>query len=225
MTKGELISQVRNQLKIVNADYRLTNKFIWSIIDKHMRWLIKRDVDKLRLIKNDFLFQTLRCVEVEEAPAIDDCCGIKSICTVFRTKEKIPKLYEGSDGVVIKAVYSLDGSTEYQPISVQQYTRKLSNPYSKYDKSDYYYYNNGWLYFPKKRVRMVMVKGYFEEDIDIYNDCQDIEIDPCKSKLDEKFNLPDYLLGELMQHVLKDISMNRQIQDDTQIDKNTINIR
>lgn len=225
LKKRELISQVKNQLRMVNADYKISNKFIWLIIDKHVRWLIKREGEKMRLVKNQFLFQTLKCVEVEEAPAIDDCCGIRSRCTVQRTKHKLPKLYEDGYGVVIKSVYSLDGSQEFQPISIQQYIRKLENPNSKYDKALYYYYNNGWLYFPKSKIKMVMVKGYFEEDIAKYNHCcDDYDIDPCKTKLDEQLNLPDYLLGELLEHVIKDLIVTKQVQPDEAINKNEKNI-
>ena len=224
LKKRELISQVKNQLRMVNADYKISNKFIWLIIDKHVRWLIKREGEKMRLVKNQFLFQTLKCVEVEEAPAIDDCCGIRSRCTVHRTKYKLPKLYEDGYGVVIKSVYTLDGSQEFQPISIQQYIRKLENPNSKYDKALYYYYNNGWLYFPKSKIKMVMVKGYFEEDIAKYNHCDNNDIDPCKTKLDEQLNLPDYLLGELLEHVVKDLIVTRQVQPDEAINKNEKNI-
>ena len=218
-TKGSIISQVRNQLRMINADYKIPNKFIWSIIDKHSRWLINEDSNKLRLIRSNTIFQTWKCVDVLPAPTIDDCCGVKSRCTVQRTAVKAPALYEDTAGIIIKSIYSIDGSVEFKRITVQEYIRKLENANFKYDKSNYYYYNNGWFYFPNSSIRKVMIKGYFIDDIAEYNDCEDIEIDPCKTKMDETFNIPDYISGRLMDFVLKDLGITRQIPDDPQINK------
>lgn len=228
MIQSELISQIKNQIRIVNADTKITNRFVWSIISKNARWLIKREADKLKLMKHDFLFQTFKCVEIEEAPAIDDCCGVRSRCTVMRTKLKMPKMFEGGDGVIIKSVYSIDGSQEYTPIKVQDYMRKLENPHSQYDNSKYFYYNNGYTYFPsiKKplvRLKKVMVKAYFEDDIQALNCCDGEKPMPIR-KMQQSFRFPDYLLGELMATVMKDLSFTIQVKPDEQIDKNQIRI-
>lgn len=225
MTISELISQVRNGLKTLNADSRMTDKFIWSIINKHARWLIKREGNKVgALYSMDYLFQTLKCVLVEEVPTIDDACGVKNRCTVFRTKIKLPKLYEGSDGAIIKSVFTIDGSQEFSQISVQEYMRKLENPHTvKYDKAKYFFFNNGYLYFPKSSIRMVMIKGYFEDEINGKSlcECGDCIEETCSSKLEEQFRVPDYLMGELMNQVLNELgNITRKLQEDVDINKN-----
>lgn len=218
-TKGLFISQARNQLRMINADYKLPNRFIWSIIDKHLRWLINEDSNKLRLVRNNTIFQTWKCVDVIPAPTIDDCCGVASRCTVQRTAIKAPDLYEDTNGVIVKSVFSIDGSTDFKQITVQEYMRKLENPNSKYDKSNYFYYNNGWFYFPNSSIRKVMIKGHFINDISEFNQCDGIDIDPCRTRLDDNLNFPSYILGRLMDFVIKDLSMTRQIPDDPQINK------
>jgi hypothetical protein len=223
MTNGELISQIRNQLKDVSADSKLTDKFIYSIMKKHAKWLIKREANKLQIMRFDYLFQTLKCVDVEQAPAIDDCCGIKGKCRISRTVHKVPRLFEDIDGVIIRSVFSIDGSVEYTPITIQEYMRKLENPHSKYDKSIYYYFNNGYLYFPKDYVKKIMIKGYFEDDIRKNNSCVKCEDeDPaCISKLDQEFRLPEHLNGELMNFVIQDIAnVTMKLQADEDINKN-----
>lgn len=221
MTNKELVSQIRNQFKAVNADSRLSNKFLFSIINKHARWLIKRESDKLNLINFDTLFQTLKCVDVEEAPVIDDCCGVKSKCTVMRTKNKLPLLFEDLAGVIIKNIFTIDGSQDFTLIKINDYMRKLEDPNSKYDKTKYVFYNNGYLYFPKSIIRMVMVKGYFEEDIRKYNKCDENDANTCITRMEEQNRIPEYLVGELMDFVLKDImNFNRRSQADVDINKN-----
>lgn len=221
MTNRELIAQIRNQLKDVSADSKLTDKFIYSIMNKHAKWLIRRESRKLHIMRFDYLFQTLKCVEVEQAPVIDDCCGIRNKCRVSRTVHKLPRIYEDEDGVIIKSIFSIDGSVEYSPITISEYIRKLENPHSKYDKSIYYYFNNGYIYFPNNYIKKVMIKGYFEEDIKKFNTCTDHEDSQCLSKLDQEFRIPPHLVGELMNFVMQDLAnITLKIQADEQIDKN-----
>lgn len=216
---GQLISQIRNQLRIVNEDSRVSRRFIWSLIDKHARWLIKRESSKLRLLKMDYLFQTLHCVPVIEVPSSDECCGIKTSCKIWRTKDKIQHVYTDEDGIILKAVYSVDGSEEFTPIKLQEFMRKTENPHSRYDKARYYYYNNGYLYFPNTHVRMVQIKGYFIDEV--INQCKDEDKGKeCKAHEDKRLRIPDYLVGELMEHVINDMINSKKVPEDVRIDKN-----
>lgn len=221
ITKGELISQVKNELNLNNSDSRLTNRFIWSIIDKHAQWLIKREARKFRLYNQDSLFQTYKCVDVEDAPAVDSCCGIRTKCKVFRTAHKLPDMFESDTGVIIRSVYTIDGSKDFSPISIQDYMRKLEDPNSKYDQSLYFFYNSGYLYFPKSRIRKVMIKAYFKKELD-QPDCEECNSKvSCISMLDSPIRLPKYLVAELMQFVLNELaSFTLKIQGDEDINKN-----
>lgn len=215
---GQVISQLRNQLRIVNADSKVTRRFVWSLIDKHAKWLIKREASKLRIMKMGYLFQTLKCVEVIEVPASDECCGLKTKCKIWRTRYKIPDVYNDEDGIILKAVYSIDGSEEFTPIKLQEFMRKLENPHSRYDKSRYYYFNNGYLYFPNTPIKMVQVKGYFIDEV--INECRPEDADKkCMSHLEKKFRFPDYLMGELTDHVMQDLINQKKVPPDTTINK------
>lgn len=204
---------------MVNADIKVTKRFIWSIIDKHARWLIKRESSKLRLMKLDYLFQTLKCVDVIEVPSTDECCGIKTRCKIWRTREKVPHVYTDEDGVIFKAVYTIDGSEEFTPIKIQEFMRKTENPHSKYDKGRYYYYNNGYLYFPNTPIKMVQVKGYFIDEV--INECKiEDHHKKCMSNIDKPLRIPTSLVGELMEHVVNDLINLRKVPADVKIDKN-----
>jgi len=227
-TRGGLISQVRTQFKELNADSSLTDRQIWSVIDKHARWLISREAKNLQLMSYDTIFQTFKCAEVEDAPAIDDCCGVRSKCLVKRTKDKLPDMYEGEDGVLIKTVFTIDGSKEFVPIKIQEYMRKLENPDSRFDRSLYVYFNNGYLYFPKvntidksivnqTHLRKVMIKAMFIDEV--VNPC-DKDSPPCISAFDMKIRFPKKLEGEIMSHVFQEFGIYKQVPNDAQIDKN-----
>lgn len=216
---GHLLSQLRSQARLVNADTKISKRLVWSLVDKHVRWLIKRESSKLRIMKMGYLFQTLKCVEVIEVIASDEACGIRTKCKIWRTRFKIPEVYTDEDGVILKAVYSVDGSEEFTPIKLQEFMRKIENPHSRYDKSRYYYFNNGYLYFPNNPVKMIQIKGYFIDEV--INSCvPGDEEKRCKSHLDKKLRFPDYLLGELTEHVMNDLVNIRKIPQDVHIDKN-----
>jgi len=219
-TRGQQIAKARQFIKETNADSRMTDRFIWSIIDPHIRWMIKRESGNLKIMHYDTIFQTLKGVPVEQVSTIDECIDVKTKCTIYRTVFKLPSIYEDEDGVIIKSVFSIDGSNDFIPIKINEYMRKLEDPNSKYDKSKYYFYNNGYLYFPNHRIDKVMIKALFEYDLEnICSTCPAPSFS-CKSFSEHQVYFPDKLEGELWSYVEKDLIAYKQIPTDEQIDKN-----
>jgi len=212
MTNREGISNVRKLFKEVNADGKLTNKFAFSLLKKHSHWLIKRDSDNLKLMNLNDLYQIIKCVKVEEAPAIDPCCGIKSNkCVVYRTSIKIPKLYEDAMGVLITRITSIDRSTDIEFTTALSAKRKLNNPWMKKgNKSKIYaFYFDDYVYFANsKHLKMIQIEGLFDAEINPIENCdpcKDCEKDDCKRFLDKKFILPKYLEAQVFDYVKKDL--------------------
>ena len=204
-TKAEAISQVKNDLRLVHADRRLTNKYIYSLLDKHAAYFIKRESDKLVLIKSDYIWQTLNCVETIEVPKNDECCRFTSKCKILRTKNKIPPIYEDSWGVITKSVNSIDFSEDLQPIKMSEWTRKLDNPNSKYDKTYYYFYKDGYLYFPNCSWKLISVTAYFKDDIDNINLC-DKDAEPiCTSIVDMQWRVPQHLQAAVIEATIQEL--------------------
>ena len=65
-TIGDSISRVRNVLKAVKEDPFLTDRFIYSIILKYGKTLLKRQDDLKQIMKYQSLFEVLPCVELIE---------------------------------------------------------------------------------------------------------------------------------------------------------------
>ena len=208
LTNREVISNIKKIIKEVNADSKLSNKFAYSLAKKHARWLIHRESEKLKLIKKDSIYQRLKCVEVIDAPAIDPCCGIKSLCTVKRTKDKIPSMYEDSMGALIKTINTIDSQTSLISIKASDWERKQSNPWiPKNNKNKYFFYSDGHIYFPNGAWKKVEIVAYFEEDISHLNKCD--QLGDCKEDcvpfLDREFRLPEYIQAELFANIKKDL--------------------
>jgi hypothetical protein len=96
ITNREVISQVKSIFKQINADSRATNKEIYSIVKKHSLWLVRRESERLKLLRMDGFFQEKKCIEVIEAPVEDTCCELrgKLKCTIYRTRNRLPDMYE-----------------------------------------------------------------------------------------------------------------------------------
>lgn len=218
-TVGDITSRIRSQVKAVRQDSMLTDRLIYSIILKHSKWLMKREDSKNRLMSFSGVMQTMDFVELVEVDKVEACCtGLKSDCTIKRTKDKMPIFLQGYYGPLIRTVASLDGSEEMQPTMPSTYLSLSKSKNFKYNKSKYYWYLDDYLYFPNTEWDAVRIEGIFEEDISMYT----CEADSCLQKTDLLFNVPDYLFGELEAAVLKDIIAMYQIPSDASPDKQNI---
>lgn len=212
-TIREVISEVKSLFKTVNSDSRLTNKQIWRLLEKHSFWLIQRESDRLKLVSTDSLFQTYKCLDVIESPLIDSCCGIKLFdksLTIYRTKDKLPKLYEDLSGPIIKEITSIDGNTSIKLITSKDFKRKVKSPYFKYNKEILAFYSDGYLYFPKGYIKKIYVEGLYTNEID-NESCEPCEScddnkKKCKKFLDTKWIAPKYLQAQIIDAVIKDFA-------------------
>jgi len=223
LTLREIISQVKNTNKFVNADNKITNKYIYSLLKKHRDYLIKQLDGKFELIRLRYLFQTLSCVDLIPAPTINECCGVKSPWTIYRTKEKLPTLVNSVMGPLFRRVTSIDGTEDLTEITPFEWNRKIEDTNFKYNKYYYYFYSDGYLYFPNIQWKKIKIEGYFDDDIeDINCACEDTEIG-CTSMLDKEFRIPEYILTLCIDNVNKELFnyYQRIPQDDDDINKNT----
>lgn len=221
LTIRSVISQIKITHKAVNADSRITNKYIFSLLRKHRDLLIKQVDNKFQLMKLGYLFQTWKCVDLIPVPTIDECCDVKTDCTIYRTRKKVPYTLVASWGPIFRKVSSLDGFTELFPITIAEWNRKIEDTNTKYNKTYYYWWSGGHLYFPNIEWKGVRVEALFELDIDKDNSCCE-KIDPCKSLLDNKFRIPKELLAVCVDNVNKEmLGFYDRIQpDDDSINKN-----
>ena len=215
-TVSEAISRIRNQIKSVNVDAFVTDRYIFSLILKHISWLIKREDDKGVLRKYSNIFHTLDhfpMIDVDRADV--GCFCITSGCTIKRSKYKLPPTYDGSYGPIIRSITSIDGTTLLTQTYPSTYQSMIKQKTFKYNKTPYYYLLNGYLYIPNITWPAVRVEGLFRSGIGDYN-C-DTEHD-CIYRQDEPFSVPMYLFGEMEQNVMKDLSVSIQIPSDNDDD-------
>lgn len=214
-TIREHISRIKSTIKANNADARLTDRHIYSLMRKHTRFLLKRDSSWLRYSSS--IYQTMPLVQLQLVDSVE-ACGIETKCKIKRTKNKLPALVENEDGPIIRRVTSIDGNIILTPIKSSSFVRKSNKSTFKMDTSLYYWYLNGYLYFPNLKWDAVRVEGYFEEKV--FAECCDEEPDPCGYAQDELYIIPDFLVSAMDQLIYQDLSLYLKIPQDQLINKN-----
>jgi hypothetical protein len=219
ITIGDVISRLRNQVKGVKQDALLTDRMIYSFVLKHAKWLMKREDSQNKLMAFSSVMQTLDFVELIEVDKVEACCtGLKSSCTIKRTKDKLPVFMQGYFGPLIRAVTSLDNSQIMQPTTPTNYVRFSNGSTFKYNKAIYYWFLNDYLYFPNLEWDAVRIEGIFEDDVSKWT-CEE---DNCVTRQDQPLNVPDYLLGELEAQAFKDLMGVYQTPADPPNDKQNL---
>jgi len=221
-TIGYAVSRVRNSLKAVKEDAFVTDRYIWSIILKYAKLFIKRQDDRNQLKRFNSFFRTVPCLELIEVDKIEACCGgIQSGCTIRRTKDKLPTPMQGPYGPLFRTVSSIDGSFEVYPTEPGTYTSMTKTTTFKYNKSKYYWYLNGYMYFPNVEWEGVKIEGIWEDDINSIA-CDGADGDGCILKQDQEANIPEDLFAEIEQQVLNEILPQAQLPPDQGDDKQSI---
>lgn len=219
-TIEEAISRVRNQIKAVKQDAFLTDRFLYSVIMKHAKLLMRRQDNANKIMKFSSVFQPLKFVELIEIDKAEaDCMCIVTGCKIMRTKDRLPAMIEGYFGPLIRTVSSLDLSEDFTPTYPSVYEKMAKQKTFKYNKHKYYWYLDGYLYFPNIDWEAVRLEGVFEGDISKYN-C-DTE-DDCQTIQEKTINVPDFLFSEIEQLVARDLGIMIQIPTDTSHDMSSL---
>lgn len=211
-TIGESISRVRGILKASIEDSFLTDRFVYSIISKYAKMVLRRQQNEKKLMGHDDLFETLPFVEMIEVSRIEaDCIDIPSNCTIMRSKEKLPKLFTGSKGPLIRKIYSIDSSDEFVQTSPTAFISLTKLTTFKYNKTKYYWFKNGYIYLPNTRIEAVAIEGLWEDVFYGFCTSDDSECTPMQER---KFPLPEYFFAEVEQMAEQEFGMSVRIPDD-----------
>ena len=171
-TIGEAVSRVRNTLKAVKEDPFLTDRTIYYSMIKYGQSLLKREDNQFRLMKISSIFKTLPYVELIDVDKIEaDCVGVYSGCYFKRTKEKLPNIFSGALGPVIRTVSSIDGTIEMFKTEPGTWVSMTKSTTFKYNKRPYFWYlNGGFSYNGQLKKRPPRMGGYSNSPPRVYYD-------------------------------------------------------
>jgi hypothetical protein len=208
-TIGEAISRVRNTLKAVKEDAFLTDRTIYYSITKYGQTLLKREDNQFRLMKISSIFQVLPYVELIDVDKVEaGCIGVYSECYFKRSKDKLPTIFDGAMGPIIRTVSSIDGSIEMFRTDPGTWVSITKSTTFKYNKRPYFWYLNGYLYCPNIDWDAIRVEAIFEGQADTCT------TDDCLIRQDQPLPFPEYLFSEIEQFVVKELTMTIQVPTD-----------
>lgn len=201
VTINEVISRIRGQVKAEVQDAFVTDRYIYSLVTKFAKFLMRRQDFANKLMKFNSIWNFLPYVELIEIDKVEaQCTGIKTGCTIKRTKDKLPDMIEGYWGPLIRTVSSIDSSIELQPTQPGTYTSITKTTSFRYNKKKYYWFLNNYLYFPDLEWDAVRVEAVFDDDISAWL-CEGDE-DKCQPRYEQELKIPDFLLSEIESQIL-----------------------
>jgi hypothetical protein len=220
-TIGYTVSRVRNSIKAVKEDAFVTDRYLWSLIIKYAKMFMKRQDNMDKMLKFKGFWRTVPCIDLVEVDKIEACCGITSGCTIMRTKDKLPEPFQGPNGPMFRSVTSIDVSEKIHGTFPEIYTSMTKVTTFKYNKKKYYWYINGYLYFPNIEWDGVKVEGIWEEDINPLA-CDGKDAGECSTRQEQQTNIPEELFAEIEQQVLAEVLPQTQFPPDAGDDKQNI---
>ncbi len=205
-TVGQAVSRIRNNIKSVKGDPFVTDRYIYSLILSYGKTFLS----KINTIgRFETLFRTIPCMDLVEVNKVEACCDVKSDCVIKRTKEKLPDVIQGYSRPMLRRVSSVDGSIEVLLTNPATFASMSRSSSWKYNKAKYYWFLNGYLYFPEITWDQIMIDGVFNGLLD----------DQCGLHQDTVCPIPDSVFGEIEPLVLKNFILETQFPEDPIPDK------
>jgi hypothetical protein len=199
-TISEVISRIRNQIKAEVQDAFVTDRYVYSLINKFAQLYMRRQDVSNKLMRFNSVWKVLPYIELIEVDKIEaECVGVYSGCTFMRTKDKLPKMIEGYWGPLIRSVTSIDGSTSLQPTYPSTYVSMTRTSTFRYNTTRYFWYLNGYLYVPNVTWNAIRLEGVFDSDI---SDWLCDQKDKCIPRYEQQMNIPEAMFAEIEQQVL-----------------------
>lgn len=157
-TLNEIVYNIATQVE--KADDAILLERLKFMVGYYRAQFIRQDQRRNHSLPSQFV-QSLECLEMEQANAME-CCTVEDIgCEVWRTKKTLPRTVRIYDGQEFVYVGTVDGKEPYQR------TTSVQVAYAAYSKwsgnQPKYIYKNDRIYVMNARPAEILVKGVFEQ--------------------------------------------------------------
>lgn len=212
-TNGEIVSRIINTLRALSKDSRLSRRYVLKTLQNKAKFFIAQKLNDKSLFRENNLFKALDCLEMKKIDVYKcDILEFRACKKLMRSKCKLPELIYSKYGASILEVTSIDGEYLFRPITLSQYRINKSRAGNDINQQ-FFYLKDGYLYLPDSDVKLVSV---YLLTLDLFDkeQCSNCSSEKCKSIWEFEFPIPDKLLEVVVSETLKELSMNRQIQED-----------
>jgi hypothetical protein len=209
MTNSEIVSRIANTLNTLTKDARRSRRYLLNVARSKASFLIAQKLGEKSLIKEDNIYTTINCFEMEKIDVVKcDIIEFRRCKTIMRSKHKLPKLINSRIGNSLKEVTSLDDERDFKPTTPAQYRRDKFRGFSDYID---YYVKDGYLYILEAEIFAVnLYLITLETDkADQVSGCSDNDCE-CKSLWEYEFTAPDKLLDVIIGESVKEVVLSIQ---------------
>ena len=227
MKIGEIISDIQNSLKSVNQDEWISRRFVFNLLNSYMAYFTRQE-ELWKILRSDYLFLELQCIEMEEKLLVS-CCNVNILnCnTVMRSKNELLELISLSNGLLIE-VYNIEGD-KYTKTTLKGYKKLMSGEFKLKDK--YFFIQNNYIIIPNSEVEIVTIRAIFQDKIKAkkMDSCSEYNTPAissvkgyCPNLLDEEFTCPKHLEAIVKEKVISTLMNSlRRINSDENLNINT----
>lgn len=208
-TNGDLVSEIRHDLKALNKDGYISARYILSKAYDYVAYLINNR-PLFKFFRSTDIFTTATCVEMKRIKSYDCCIAEFRACNeIMRSKKKFPKILN-IKGNAIQFVMNMTNGEEYEPLrNAADYNNSKKRQFGNLFK--YYYFDDDYLYLLNSTNELVNVNAAFldQDELKGLSACDKEESENCASKLDNKFICPDEYRSTIKEQLLQ-IILNRE---------------
>lgn len=210
MTVGEFISDVKNSVRALTKDDRISGRYIHSLSKDYTSYLIaNRPLSDV--LRDTSIFTEITCVQMDRVRAdICDIAEFRKCNKVMKSHCKLPELYNSSIGPLVTSVTNMTGEVTYQQLrSPADYTNAQKRKFQ--NTTHYYYILNRDLYVVGSTPERVSIGGLFVDELQAlkFSECRD-DIGECDSVLDYKIIIPNKYLSTVKEQVTQHILNTRK---------------
>lgn len=217
MILGEIIQRVQSLYSkgVQSDDTRLSRRHIYNKLLTARTKLLELEADKKQKISH-WSYQSLPCVELEEANLYNFPLTPPKGCKILKTKYPLPKLITDLNRHLIKSVMSIDGEITYSELQERSRKYKKANKYTA-NKPDFFLKEGNLYITHRKGPKIISITGLFEDPVEAlqYPSYCEKTTEDCKSILDMEFPIESDSIDTLVKMAANEliILFSKNIED------------
>lgn len=213
MVNSKVVSRVINGIKALGKDDRVSRRYILNIAKQKAEYYISTKLADRSLYKEDNLYTTIECFELEKIDIIKcDIVEFRTCKSIMKSKKKIPGLVYSKYGNSLKEVTSIDDSRDFIATTPRQHRRDKDRQGS--DESIRFYVKDGYLYLLDTEVEVVNLYLLTQDTEKIEEICSCSQ-EECKSLWDYEFVCPSKMTKVVIEETIQEIFASKQVTPDT----------
>ena len=213
-TNKEIVSRVKNQLRLLTKDSDLNDRYILFTAQNIAESYLSKRARNRSLFRQTNLYKTVSCVEMISVDTFScDIVEFKSCKKLRRSKKKLPKLIYSRYGGSIKEVTTIDGSVEFKPSTTAQYRRDSKR--LRLGDYKFFYIQDDYLWIPDSEIEAVNIYVLALDlfDLEEMSECSSFDGN-CQSAWEFEFVINSDLLEQVIRETIEQVSVPVQIPED-----------